>query len=577
MANFTLSQAYNKKSLFFLVAALLLISSLPSAYGDDTTTINGDYNTYLRFHWKGDLTSHSILIKAFPNSALTSSTLTPFLAVYTKAADGTPSLVGDMQSFDRTKTVSTLKVTGLSPSTTFYYQFIFSSSATLQATDFNTYYSGAAASSMKEFTFKTFGIALAQTNFAFGIGCCTIAGSVNAVFETLATSSYMNFFIYAGDMFDNDITTANQTAFEQAYYTAFDSTNQKDFFQNIPIVYVWDDEDYGGTADGKSVTRDTVTEVYEDFVPVDTDNLKLAFPADDTAAGVTGATAATAVASPQTYTVPADYGIFRSFIVGRCLFIILDLRSFKDITSGDLLGSAQASWLQNQLMFAGANSNIVQVFIVSTLPYVNKGKTTDWSSYTTTQTNIKTWVASYITANSKKVMMIGGHAGMFAFDDGTNNQYGSFPVVQAGALDENPGCEGGAYSHGITQGRQQYGVLNVTDTGSTVCVTVEYGKLDSLKVIYDTCNANLYTANSQTCSSSIIDKINDVVGGGSWVWFILLLVLLAAVVAVILWKAYQSYKARKDRLAALLETENNYLEMTESSKKKKQNEQNELL
>ena len=579
MTNHSPYQGFSKK-LFLLIFALLLLVSIPqaNAAGEEEeqtppADISQDYVTYIRFHWKGALTSHSINLKVFPTQALLNDR-TAFVAIYTKTS-GTINAEGVQISkltFDGSShPKATTELKGLTPNTVYYYTFLFSTAGTLEASDFTTL---AANPISKEFTFKTLGTALTPTSFTFGISCCAQTGSVNSVFNTLAKANNMDFFIYNGDMHYEDITTDDKSKFYDAYYRIFDNINQRDFFQNVPLVYVWDDDDFGGhDSNGNSPSKPAVTQVFREFVP--TYPLKGAFPVDDASAEIPNAPQANNDRNDyQDYNEEGTDGIFRSFIIGRCLFIVMDLRSYKDLTSGDILGENQAKWLQNQLLFAKKNENIVQVFLVSTLPWINKAVTTDWSPYASTQGNIKTWVENYITGAgiNKKIMLLGGHSSMVAFDDGSNNVHGGFPVVQAGSLDQNPSCQGGAYSHGMIQGRQQYAVISVTDSeGGNPCVQVKFGRNEELTATYDTCAPQNYSAKPASCKPSIIDQITDVIGGGSWTWFIIAMVFVALIVGVILYKAYQSYKSRKDTEAQHAEGED-YLEMTESSRKKKQNE-----
>lgn len=578
MSNHSPYLGLNKK-FFLLFLSLLFLSSLHFVKGQDAPAvdISQDYGTYLRFHWKGALTSHSIMIKAFPTQAFLDSPRTAFVVAYTKtegAIDAASVQVKTLDVEDEDgKAKFTTEIKTLTPSTQYYYVFLFGSADTLESADFVTF--SGANTFTKEFKFKTLGVALTPTSFTFGLSCCTLKSSTNAVFTTLSNST-MDFFLYTGDMYDDDITTNNQTQFYDAYYNIFDNAVQKDFFQNIPLVYIWDDDDFGGS-DGKSPTKEAVTAVYKDLVP--TYPLREGFPQDDAASEVAGAPLANSDHSGfATYEKKDDdYGIFRSFIIGRCLFVVLDLRSFKDVTAGDILGADQAAWLQNQLHYASRDENIIQVFLVSTIPWVIKELKTEWTPYNSTITNIQTWIENYITKAgiNKKIMLLGGHSTFVAFDDGTNNAYGKFPVFQAGALDQNPTCQGGTFSHGLTLGRQQYGIITVTDaTGATPCVQVKYEKNGVPTAVYDTCNPAKYPAKPGTCSVGIIDTITDVIGGGSWAWFIIAMVAVVLIVAVILYKAYQSYKARKERLEQVVEGEN-YLEMTESSKKRKNN--NDLL
>lgn len=575
------------KNLVFLSLGLLLFASAVQAQGtsgDGTTTatITQDYDTYLRFHWKGALTSHSITLKVFPATTFAASGKTVFVALYTKTAENaltTDSIKILPVTFSTgTGSVAVVQFDSLTAGTKYYYNFLFAPAATSEITaeEFTTLVGTTTNPVTGEFSFKTLGVALTSTSFTFGIGCCTQTGSTNEVFKTLAGRG-LDFFVYAGDMNTEGITTNDNSAFYNAYYKTFDSRNQKDFFQSTPLVYIWDDDDFGGSSSGGSSTsKSAATTAFKNFAIYN--SLKNAYPTDDSGAERPDAPVATVDTGDfESFDSTGTDGIFRSFLVGRCMFIILDLRSFKDLSSGDILGSNQAHWLENQLNYASQIAGVQQVFLVSTLPWINKNAVTDWTPYVETQKKIGGWVEEFITDKdiNKKIMLIGGHVGMVGFDDGTNNAYGAFPVVQAGALDKDQSCQGGAYSHGLVKGRQQFGTISVVDNGVKVCVQVKLERNGESLIQYDTCNPTAYEGNPQTCSTGILDQITDLVTGGSWTLFIIAIVVVVLIVLVILWKAYQSWKKSREAEEEDRE-EDKYLEMTESTKKKNKRE-NELL
>ena len=70
--------------------------------------------------------------------------------------------------------------------------------------------------------------------------------------------------------------------------------------------------------------------------------------------------------------------------------------------------------------------------------------------------------------------MMSGDAHMLAFDDGRNNAHGGFVVAQAAPLDRFSSTKGGPYSHApATQRNGQFGVLRVTDDGTTLTARFE--------------------------------------------------------------------------------------------------------
>jgi hypothetical protein len=103
---------------------------------------------------------------------------------------------------------------------------------------------------------------------------------------------------------------------------------------------------------------------------------------------------------------------------------------------------------------------------VSSIPWTGPSEpgADGWAGYPDERETIAAWIASHEIDN---LVMLAGDAHMVAIDDGSNNHFGSFPVMQAGALDR-PGSEkGGPYSEGAYPGSGQFGLLTVEDMGAS--------------------------------------------------------------------------------------------------------------
>jgi len=470
-------------SLFkFFLLFILLISQ---TYAEDTKH-SLDYQKFIRFHWKGDLTSHSLTMKIFPyNDELTKDKYNTFLVLYTKP---------DEKSFNIAKTlkveflqgphpVTQLDLKDLNSHTQYYYSFVFTQAEKLD--------SDAAlkliqdAKSTSEFAFKTFGAELTPANFTFGAASCAKSGSNSPVFNSLHEEK-LDFFLQNGDLNYDDVRVNNLTKYYEAYYKVFSSPNQRKFYEGTPISYVWDDHDFGfNDADGNSPSKPASTQAYKDFVPHSPlKNIEVSDKKED-------------LVKLKELLNESPYGIFRSFIVGRCMFIILDLRSFLEVKPGEILGELQEKWLEYQLTTAGSNKNLKQVFLVGSIPWIfNGGLTFEenvWHEYLPTKQKIADLIQEHLYKNDKTVMMIGGDAHMIGFDDGRNNEYGEFPVVQAASLDQKPNCKGGPYSHGAKPGISQYGVIEVVDNGGEkICVKIDLKSSGESVIKYDTCHPELY-------------------------------------------------------------------------------------
>jgi len=475
----------------FLLRLLLLISFLIlQAYSTDDT-VSQNYDEFIKFHWKGALTSNSIILKVFPNTKeLKKHNYNVFLAYYNKTHDQSVDFLRfKALTFSSGEyPVAEIKLENLEPSTEYFYSFIFSSTSDISSPDLQVIPN-------PEFSFKTFQIALTPANFTFGLASCAPTGSNSSVFLDLK-EKHLDFFMHMGDFHYDDNDEDNVEKFYQTYHKVFSSPNQKAFFQQTPITYVWDDHDFGpNDAIGTSPSKPAATKAYKDFVPYYP--LKNYLPSDDSQ--VFPGKAPVGVITGDEYKVynhTSPFGIFRSFIVGRCLFIMMDLRSFLEVEPDDILGAEQKDWLENQIKYAGLNEGIKMVFVTSSFSWIHNGGPTFeeivWSSHRNTQKLIADQIQTYINKTNKKIMFLCGDAHMLAFDDGRNNRFGGFPVVQAASLDKKPNCKGGPYSHGTFPGKGQYGIIEVTDANDTICVKINLMRGNISMIAYDTCHPELY-------------------------------------------------------------------------------------
>ena len=558
----------SKVFLIFQVGILALVLNPVFFAQAQTSEYSLEYDKYIFFHWKGALTSHSITLKVFPNlSELNSTQYNTYISLYTK------SDLGDVQmtslnpiNFEQTQYPVTEVVLGpLANNTKYYYSFIFMKTGSVDSQQFQTIYKQGVPS---EFSFNSLGVALTPYSFTFGASSCATTGSNNSIFTTLKNQNF-DFFIHMGDLHYSDIAENNVEKIYEAYYKVFSSSTQKPFFQSTPIFYVWDDHDFGsGNAVGTSPSNPAVNSAYRTFVPHGT--LKNNLPADDYSTfpntAPQASTNAKYVDDPTTQT---NTGVFQSFIVGRCLFIIMDLRSFKDVKSGDILGDGQTAWLENQLRYAGYNDGIVQVFIVSSFPWIHEGKPTEWSPYTNVQTNISTLINNYIYKYDKEIMMLSGDSHMIAFDDGSSNIYGEFPVVQAAAMDRYGSCKGGPYSHGFATGPNHYGSLEVTDDGVSLCIKINLKDQDDKIIEYDTCNPNKYPGKLAYCPvtnpTTVVSADND--NGLSLTIIISIGILLVGIISCVVYN-----KSRREQEPDVAPPEiHKYFEMTEPFGKRSNN------
>jgi alkaline phosphatase D len=255
------------------------------------------------------------------------------------------------------------------------------------------------------------------------------------------------FFIYLGDRNYENTSTNSPAIFHATYDRIMRSHPQARLHAEIPIVYVWDDHDYGANnSNGASSSKPAVAAVYRSRVP--------------------------------SYTLPHATAVYHTFDVGRVRFIVTDQRSEAspntdtDNSSKTMLGSTQKTWFKSLL---SSSSGMVIVWICPRWFRAGAAAGADsWSGFTTERTEL----VDYIKANCHgRVIVISADLHTMGIDDGTNHDFatgGGEPLktFQAAALDQTPVSGGETYSHGEYTNTGQWGTMEVTDSGgSTVGIT----------------------------------------------------------------------------------------------------------
>jgi len=235
-----------------------------------------------------------------------------------------------------------------------------------------------------------------------------------------------------GDLHYKNISFNDLAIFRSGYTDVLSQPVQSQMYREIPLVYMWDDHDYGpndsdSTAPGREASRLT----YQEFVPH--------------------------------YPLPSGSGnvpIYHAFSVGRVRFIVSDLRSERDPVpkvddaNKTMMGAAQKAWFKNELLDAKNVYKAPVIFWVSTMPYLSNGGADDWSHYQTERTEI----ANFIRDNGiSGIHILSGDAHMLA--------------LQASSLNSVGSIKGGPYSQGPVpfgnDGRGQYGEIQIDDDGGS--------------------------------------------------------------------------------------------------------------
>lgn len=289
-------------------------------------------------------------------------------------------------------------------------------------------------------------------SFMIAFGSCAETGSSHSIFETIRNLDPL-FFVHTGDMHYLDIDTNDRARFRQAYEMVLVSPSQSALYRVIPIVYTWDDHDFGpNDSDELAPGREAARLTYQEYVPH--------YPL------VSG---------------KGNVPIYQAFTVGRVRFIVTDTRSERnpsslpDNVSKTMLGKLQKAWLKQELLNGrDAYALIVWISASDWLADLSDG----WRSYRTERREL----ADFIKNNQiKNLAMIAGDLHMLGIDDGSNSSFatgggGNFPVMQASPLDRFGFETDAPYSEGRVAERGQFGIMNVIDHGGAEVVVEWSGR-----------------------------------------------------------------------------------------------------
>jgi phosphodiesterase/alkaline phosphatase D-like protein len=253
-------------------------------------------------------------------------------------------------------------------------------------------------------------------------------------------------FIHTGDFHYENIARNSPARFHRAYDDVLASPRQSALYRSTPLVYVWDDHDFGpNNADGTSPSKPAAFSVYRQAVPH--------YPLG----------------------TPDALSVNQAFTLGRVRFIVTDGRSARtpDGTPAGkrtMLGAVQLEWLERELKAAVDAPLVVWV---NTVPWITrrKGSSDGWEGYANERTRIANLIKEL--GLDRRMVMLSGDAHMVAIDDGTNSNYATgappgepaFPVVHAAPMDRRTSEKGGPYTNGISRRRGQFGFMDLTDDG----------------------------------------------------------------------------------------------------------------
>ena len=327
--------------------------------------------------------------------------------------------------------VASFTVTGLDPNTRYFYAVE------------DGWVSGPVGS------FKTTPLIGEPSSFQFTAGNC--AGhaeggftldqvSNHPVFDTIrSVDPLLN--IHLGDLHYRDITTNDPASFRSAYTDAL-ATRQGVLLREVPTAYMIDDHDAAGNnSHAGSTAMPSALQVYREQVPH--------------------------------YPLPDATGLWQSWAVGRVLFLLADVRSYRspnsdpDGSSKTMLGSAQKAWMEVILADPGFDAAMLVWLMPS--QWMGTGSDT-WASFATERAELVGLFGDYQWLD--RMCIVGGDLHALAIDTGTGNTSGGFPVFQVGSYDGNGGLPTLQYDTGPTSpGRNRFGRFDVHDCGAGVTLT----------------------------------------------------------------------------------------------------------
>jgi alkaline phosphatase D len=389
--------------------------------------------------WSGAVTPRTAVVKAKVRGRATDLHL---------LVDSDPQMrsarrlaVGPSATIDDTG-VATFPLTDLLPDTRYHYVVGHDDQRTLQG-EFRTFADG-------------------PMSFAFAASACAGGNMFRHVsnHEIFATIERLRplFFLHMGDFHYLNIGRNELTLFREAYDLVLDQDRQASLYRSTPLVYIWDDHDYGpNDSDRMSPARDAARAAYTQNVP----HYPLVLENDRVGT------------------------IQQEFTVGRVRFIVSDLRSARDpIAQPDgpeksLLGLPQRAWLVEAFTRA-ARDDVPLLVWVTGVPWITRtgARTDGWEPFAWERRFLADHLASLDL--TQRMLVLSADAHMLAIDDGTHSNYATnakpgergFPVFHAGPLDRRPSLKGGPYSHGISTVTHQFGWIEVADDGTELRATL---------------------------------------------------------------------------------------------------------
>ena len=329
--------------------------------------------------------------------------------------------------------------------------------------------------------------------FSILAASCADSESNSGVFDVMRAQEDVLFYMQLGDLHYDDIEENDVGLYADAYETVMAQSRQRALYAELPIVYMWDDHDFGPNNARKDAEgREAARLAYQHYVPH--------YPLPTSA--------------PAFGAAERNVAVYHSFAVGDVYFIVTDGRSEKSSddetdASKSVLGLEQKAWFKREIVHA-VNDGYSLIVWSNGVPWISRRGGDTWagfeegmptrepraarsltvcllaqnvpSSQTFWQIRFRrqhrcscspathTWslwttggtIATRTTTSTSRRSLALSPLQLLVLT--TRPHRFRFVVVQAAALDRSPSVKGGPYSHGCFTEKHQFVRLDFTPT-----------------------------------------------------------------------------------------------------------------
>jgi hypothetical protein len=401
--------------------------------------------------------------------------------------------------------VAAYSINNLTASSQYTYQFVTDGSSSNQE-------------QMVEGKFSTPGTELSPMTFSVVTAGCAWTGSFSNIFGEAAQVQSRSgkadplLMIQLGDLHYTDYNGFDVGMRMASYDTVFDNVKQRQLYNRMGLVHMWDDHDYlGNDSSQESDKTSEVAGVLLSSRDVALQGYTLGIPHYEPLP------ASSSTSDTSSSFLPP----YQAFTIGTVRFIITDLRSECQPSAGKMYSDTQKAWLFDEISNALDTTSLFDYVVwISSKPWNGAGEiaTPDdppelWSTFPDERRELSNHIYETQQSNGRTAdsfMILSADAHMVGFDDGSNSYYGDeplqegelfIPVLHSGPLDRVNSIKGDPLSDGCyTTGTQleptsQYSVLEFVfpennDDNSSAAETGDADTADSAQQTSDAPDSN---------------------------------------------------------------------------------------